>query len=80
MPAYHLLLSLRLAIRQAMIDHERCCTWVTGSRSPSSGRMVNRPMKHVNARLNLVNAYMHHTGMIHQYKVEIYLNFGSKLR
>lgn len=80
MPAYHLLLSLRMAVRQVMIDHERCRTYVTGTFAKSSGRAVKRANKHVKARLQIISAYMIYTGMIKQYKQDIYLNYGSKLR
>lgn len=79
MHGYTLFLAFALAVRQARQDHERCLTYVTGKIN-RKGRMTSRPLKHVKARLNLIEHHMKYTEEIKRYRMETYLNYGSRLR
>lgn len=79
MQGFTLLLSFNMAVRKAVHEHDRCLTYVTPKISKRTGRRVRRPVKHVNARLQLVEGFLQYTETFKKYKHEVYLAYGRTL-
>lgn len=80
MQGFTLLLAFDLAVRKAVHEHDRCLTYVTPKISKRTGRRVNRPLRHVEARLKMVKAFIEYTEAFKKYKHEVYLAYGRAFR
>lgn len=69
--------SFQMAVFRAIRDHEAFLTHTTGKLN-RRGHYTRRPLKHIKAREKLVRAYLDHTKAFKYYKVEVYVQMGSR--
>lgn len=80
MQGFTLIWAFKHAVHKAVREHDHELTYVTPKINRSTGRRINRPMRHVNVRLKMVEAFMDSTGAFKKYDRQIYLNYGRYLR
>lgn len=76
MQGFTLIWAFKHATHKAVHEHDRELTYVTPKINRTTGRRINRPMRHITARLKLVEAFMESTGAFKKYKREVYLDYG----